>query len=307
MAEVITFGEAMVLMYGERGLPLAEATSFTRSVAGAEANVSVGLARLGHDVAWFGRVGDDPFGRVVLNTLRGEGVDVSRARVDPDAPTGLLVRDCLAERRISVAYYRAGSAGSRLDAADVDHDWIGGAKLLHVTGITAALSESARQATHAAVAAAKAAGVPVCLDPNLRFKLASAERWRELIEELAVHADLVLTGDEETSVIAGEEGERWFFERGAGLVVTKLGARGAKATDGRSSWEVPVWPVTAVDSVGAGDAFAAGFLSGWLRELPVPEALRVGARVAAFVVGTPGDQSGLPYLSEISGGADVDR
>ena len=307
MVDVITFGEAMVLMYGERGVPLAEVGSFTRGVGGAEANVAIGLARLGHEVAWFGRVGDDPFGKVVLSRLRGEGVDVSRAGIDAGAPTGLLVRDSLAERRISVAYYRAGSAGSRLDPTDVDHDWIGGARLLHVTGITAALSESALRATLAAIGAAKAAGVTVCLDPNLRFKLASVQRWRELIGELAVHADLVLTGEEETEVIAGEDGERWFLDRGARLVVTKLGARGARATDGRESWEVPVWPVTVVDPVGAGDAFAAGFLSGWLRGLEVPDSLRLGAKVAAFVVGTPGDNTGLPYMSEISGGADVDR
>ncbi|WP_328885182.1 sugar kinase [Streptomyces sp. NBC_00316] len=310
MPEVITFGEAMVVLHGPPGVPLSEATGFTRGVAGAEANVAVGLARLGHEAAWFGRTGDDAFGDVVLRTLRGEGVDVSRASLDPKAPTGLLVRDCHSSRRISVAYYRAGSAGSRLDPTDVDTSWLAGARVLHSTGITPALSDSAREATHRAVDAARAAGVTVSLDPNIRLKLAGPERWRELLRPLAGSADLVLTGEDEAELVSGRTKEAavdWFLEQGAELVVVKRGALGATATDGVSRWEIPVWPVTAMDPVGAGDAFDAGFLSGRLRGLDVPQSLGLAARVAAMVVASPGDLPGLPRLAELSGPGDADR
>src|SRR4051812_3116972 len=163
--DVVTFGEAMALMLAEPGVPLRRAHTFRRQVAGAESNVAVGLARLGHRVGWFGRVGADAFGDVVLATLRAEGVDVSRAVVDDTAPTGLLIRDCSAVRPTEVAYYRRGSADSRVAAPDVDPAYVAGAGWLHVSGITPVLSSSAGAATVAAVEAARDAGVRVCLDP----------------------------------------------------------------------------------------------------------------------------------------------
>ncbi|MGJ7908746.1 sugar kinase [Actinopolyspora sp. H202] len=296
--EVITFGETMGLLLAQQGQPLEHATGFRRSIAGAESNTAVGLARLGHRVGWFGRVGDDPFGRSALRTLRGEGVDVSRAVVDESLPTGLLVRDAHAHRPIEVCYYRSGSAGSALHEGDVDEEWIGGAGLLHLTGITAALSEDARAATERAVRAAREAGVPVSLDPNIRRKLAGIERWVELLRPLAEHADLVLTGLDEAEEISGCSGERatagWLLERGARLVVLKLGSRGAWATDGEREWFQRAAEVPAVDPVGAGDAFNAGFLSAHLRGIPVPEALSEAATVAGSVVQIPGDMDGLP-------------
>ncbi|MFC9331020.1 sugar kinase [Kitasatospora sp. NPDC057015] len=310
MPEVITFGEAMAVLHGPPAVPLAEVTRFTRTVAGAEANVAVGLARLGHAAAWFGRVGDDAFGQVVLRTLRGEGVDVSRAKVDADAPTGLLVRDCHDSRRISVAYYRSGSAGSRLSPDDVDAQWLGGAKLLHVTGITPALSSSALAATEHVLAAARAARVPVSFDPNIRLRLAPPERWRELLLPLARAAELVLTGQDEAELLSGRRGRAallWFLEQGAGLVVAKRGVQGAVATDGTQWWETPPWPVTAVDPVGAGDAFDAGFLSHRLRGHSVPDSLALAARVAALVVAAPGDLAGLPFAADLVGSGDTDR
>ncbi|SDO93420.1 2-dehydro-3-deoxygluconokinase [Actinopolyspora xinjiangensis] len=296
--EVITFGETMGLLLAQPGQPLEHATGFRRSLAGAESNTAVGLARLGHRVGWFGRVGDDPFGRSALRTLRGEGVDVSRVVVDGSLPTGLLVRDAHAHRPIEVCYYRSGSAGSALCDGDVDGEWIGRARLLHLTGITAALSDSARSATERAVRAAAEAGVPVSLDPNIRRKLAGTEQWGELLRPLADHAELVLTGLDEAETVSDRSGERaaatWFLERGAKFVVVKLGSRGAWATDGAEEWFQPAAEVPAVDPVGAGDAFNAGFLSGHLRGLPVPESLAEAATVAGSAVQIPGDMDGLP-------------
>jgi 2-dehydro-3-deoxygluconokinase len=313
--DVVTFGEAMALLLAEPGVPLRRAVSFRRQVAGAESNVAVGLARLGHRVGWYGRVGADAFGDAVLATLRAEGIDVSRAVVDDAAPTGLLVRDCSADRPTEVAYYRRDSAGSRLEPSDVDKYYIAVAGWLHVSGVTPVLSPTAADATTAAVEAARAAGVPVCLDPNVRRRLRPPDEAAKVLRPLVGHADVVVAGEEEAMLLTdagdvAEAGDR-LLDRGVRLVVVKRGARGAWATDGTSRFEVPAFPVRAVDPVGAGDAFAAGLLSALLRQVPVGRALREAAAVAALCVAAPGDLDGLPTAAErdayLEGGADVAR
>lgn len=313
--EVVTLGEVMSLLVTDPPRPLRSARSFTRSLCGAEANVAVGLSRLGHRAGWFGRVGDDPFGLSILDSLRSECVDVSRAIVDPSAPTGLLVRDSHPERRVSVLYWRRGSAASQLGPADVDASYIASARLLHVTGITPALSLTCHEAVMTAVETARSAGIPVCFDPNLRLKLWSAQRAAEVLGPLIGYADLVLTGEAEACRLSGQSGREgavaWFLEKGARLVVVKLGASGAWATDGTSEWLVSAYQVTAVDTVGAGDAFAAGYLARWLEGANVADCLEYAAVVAGMAVQMLGDIEALPYRSEVDAALaradDVDR
>ncbi|MDW5596609.1 sugar kinase [Conexibacter stalactiti] len=302
--EVVTFGEAMGLMLADDGLPLRRARRFHRTLAGAELNTAVGLARLGHRVAYAGRVGDDPFGEEVRATLLAEGVDAAGLRVDPSAPTGLLTRDRDGHRRIRVVYHRAGAAGSRLAPEDLAALPLAGARLLHVTGITPALSESARAATLAAVQAARGAGVTVSFDPNHRAKLWSREQAAPVLRELAGFAEIVLTSEEEGAWLASTLGlERiaaYFHDLGARIVVIKRGADGAHVSDDGVASDVSALPVGAVvDPVGAGDAFDAGFLSGWLDGLPAAEAARRGAACGAAVVQVAGDLEGLPTRSEL--------
>lgn len=311
--DVVTFGEALAVFLAEPQVPLAAATGFRRTVAGAELNVAVGLARLGHRVGWFGRVGADVLGESVVRALRAEDVDVSRVRRDP-AATGLLIRDCHTGRPAEVLYHRAGSAGSRLHPDDVDPAYVEGARVLHVSGITPVLGDDPRAATDTCVTAARAAGVSVSFDPNIRRKLCEPALAAEILRPLAAQADLVLAGEDEAELLSGRRGSDaagWFLDRGARLVVLKRGARGAWATDGHDTWEQPAHPVPVVDTVGAGDAFAAGLLSAWLRDVPPPAALREAALVAALVVNAAGDLDGLPTAAHrdalLSGGDDVDR
>jgi 2-dehydro-3-deoxygluconokinase len=313
--DVVTMGEAMALFVTEPALPLRSARTFWRSIAGAESNVAIGLCRLGHSAGWIGRVGDDPLGHALLDTLRGEGVDVSRAVVDASAPTGVLIRDRHAERPIHVIYHRRGSAGSRLDVTDVDVDYLAGAAVVHLTGITPALSASARAAVTHAAAAARSRGVDVCLDPNLRLKLWSGAEAAGVLPDLARHASVVLAGADEAMLLAGAHDERaaarWFLDHGVPLVVLKRGARGAWATDGDQEWACEAFPVTTVDVVGAGDAFAAGFLSARLAGAGVQRCLETGNAAGALCTQVPGDIEGLPTRADLDalldGHADVDR
>jgi 2-dehydro-3-deoxygluconokinase len=313
--DLVTFGEAMTLLLAEPGVPLRRAVTFRRQVAGAESNVAVALARLGHRVGWFGRVGADAFGDTVLAALRAEGVDVSRAVVDPDAPTGLLARDCSADRPTEVAYYRRDSAGSRLAPSDVDARYLAGAAWMHASGVTPVLSGTAADATVAAVEAAHAAGVQVCLSANVRRRLSPPPVAARVLRPLAARADVLVATEEEALLLADAGDLADAVDRllawGVGLIVITRGARGAWATDGAAHFEVAAFAVRAVDPVGAGDAFVAGLLSGLIRRLPAGEALREAAAVAALCVAAPGDLDGLPTAAErdayLEGGADVAR
>ncbi|MFJ3694999.1 sugar kinase [Streptomyces sp. NPDC090052] len=290
---VVTCGEAMLLMVAEPGTPLERATAFRRSVAGAESNVAAGLARLGHPVRWLGRVGDDPSGRAVLAQLRADGIDTSYAVTDPGAPTGLLLRDSHPARAIDVQYHRAGSAASRLAPDGLTPDLLGGAAIVHLTGITPMLSDSAHLATLRLFELAHEAGATVSFDPNVRLKLGSPERWREVVAPLLERADLVLAGEDELELLGGPAPRR-LLAAGARAVVVKHRDKSASCLTGDGHWQQPAFRVPVTDPVGAGDAFAAGFLSGVLRAEPYDVCLRTAAAVAALVVQCATDTDGLP-------------
>jgi 2-dehydro-3-deoxygluconokinase len=303
--DLVTFGELMTLLCAEPGRPLRSARKFDRSAAGAEANVAIGLCRLGHSAGWFGRVGDDALGRGALDTLRAEGVDVSCAVLDADAPTGILVRDVHTSRRIEVVYQRRASAGQRLSAGDVDPAYVASARLLHVTGITPALGPDASKALDHAVGIATDAGVTVSFDPNLRLKLwDDDDRARRTLGRLAGRAQIVLAGLAEAEFISGERGAApaatWFLDHGARCVAVKLGVDGSFVTDGRAEVASAGRPVHVLDPIGAGDAFAAGYLSAWLEGGDLASCAEKANLVAAMSMTAFGDFEGLPTERELA-------
>lgn len=295
MTEVVTCGEAMLLMMAAPGVPLARAESFHRSVAGAETNVAMGLARLGHPVAWLGRVGADPAGRAVLDQVRAAGVDTSHVIVDEAAPTGLLLRDSHPARPIDVQYYRSGSAAARLSAADMMLP--PGTRLVHITGITPMLSPAAREATGRLIELAREAGATLSFDPNIRRKLGDEDRWRETVGPLLSAADIVLAGSDELALLGRPDPAALLAER-PHTVVVKHEDKSATALTGETTCHQECFPVPLTDPVGAGDAFATGFLSAWLAGRDVKRALAEAAAVAAFVVQSATDVDGLPTAAE---------
>ena len=308
----------MVLLVAEQAGPLREATTFRRHVAGAESNVAIGLRRLGHTAGWVSRLGDDDFGRAVLFRIRGEGVDTSRVILDAAAPTAVFFRERhigSQARPIEVVYYRRGSAASRLSVADLDADYIRGARWLHLTGITPALSASCREAVFAAAEIARGAGLPVVLDPNYRSKLWTTDEARRVLRDLASRCDVVLPGLEEAELLTGESqpeaAARQLAASGPRTVVVKLGAQGALAVaDDRVIRAPALLLERVVDPVGAGDAFAAGLLAGLLRGLPIEAALDLANRCGAYAMTAPGDMEALPLWHEVAApwpGLDVRR
>ncbi len=310
--EVVTLGECLAALVATTPGSLAEATSFERHIAGAEANVAVGLARLGHAVAYVGRVGADGFGTAIVRRLRGEGVDVSPLAIDPDARTGIMIRERRTVGAAEVVYHRAGSAGSRLAPDDIDRavdaGVFDGARWLHLTGITPALSETARAATIRARDMAREADLTISLDVNLRRRLWSDAVAGATLRDLAATVDVVLGSPDELAVIADLDPDADPAELaatvstlGPSTVVAKLGPAGAL---GLESGAVPVLvPAIAVplvvDPVGAGDAFCAGFIAGRLDGADLETALRMGNACGALAVAAVGDQAGLPDRAEL--------
>ncbi|MDH2429924.1 sugar kinase [Sphaerisporangium sp. TRM90804] len=290
MTEVFTLGEALGVLSADR---LRHDTEARLDIGGAELTTAVGLARLDHSVCWLGRVGADEFGSRVVTVLRGEGIDVSHVQRDPAASTGLTVRQRRIGRAGHVVHYRGGSAGSRLGPGDIPARAVQAAKVLHLTGITPALSGTAWSAAHHAVKLAKDAGVTVSVDVNHRPALwADRQEAVEALAELAAGADVLFANAEELPLIEPVMGAA------RELVITR-GAKGASATVNGMRYDAPAAPVTVFDPDGAGGAFVAGYLSGLLEELHPTDRLRRGCALAAFTVTSPSSWQGLPTRAEL--------
>ena len=301
--DVVTLGETMVLLWPTGGESLEDAVTYERSLGGAESNLAIALARLGLRSRWISRLGDDAFGRYTRATLEREGVIVD-ARVDAGAPTAVFFKERVAHGPRRVYYYRRGSAASRMDPTDLTAAQFAGARLLHLTGITPALSAGCAATVDHAIALARAAGARVCVDPNVRPQL-----WPEsgagiaTLHALMARADLVLLGDEDAAYLFPGLSDTAVLGAvcalGPRMVVLKLGARGARAVVDGEEMSVAPYPVTVVDSVGAGDGFDAGFIAGLVRGDPLPRCLALGARVGAAAVAMTGDWEGYPTSHDL--------
>jgi 2-dehydro-3-deoxygluconokinase len=285
---VLTVGETMALLdpVGDGALRLD--MPLTLRFAGAESNFAIALARLGVRVAWVSRLGRDPLGDMIELGLGREDVDLRWTRRD-DAPTGLFLK-WRSDGRSHVAYYRAGSAASRLRPEDVPDEALDGVRLVHLTGITMAISESGRELVLDLARRARERGAHVLFDPNFRPALpdtpeAAAARQHDLLP----YVDWYLCGEGEARLL-------WRDAKIPARTVIRVGERGA-IVDGV---EVPC-PRTAqvVDEVGAGDAFAAGFAYGLLQGWTPAECARAGNVIAAGALAGTGDWETLPRLAEV--------
>ncbi|MER6787839.1 sugar kinase [Streptomyces sp. NPDC000658] len=297
VVDVVALGESMVALLPTRPGRLADVPSFDRGIGGAESNVVCALAAAGHPARWVSRVGADGFGDHLVETIGSYGVDVSRVRRDPDRPTGVYFRTAgdRAGDDHEVAYYRAGSAASAMSAGAVDLDAVRAGRVLHLTGITAALSATClgllRELT------APRPGRPlVSFDVNHRPRLWTDGNSPRVLLELARGADLVFVGEDEAADVWGLDDVDAVRHAlpGPEVLVVKQGARGATVFDREHVLHVPAPRVDVVAAVGAGDAFAAGFLSATLRGLPARDRLRHGHLTAAAALTVPGDLAPPP-------------
>lgn len=281
---------------------LRHAGSLRLKVGGAESNVAIAVSRLGLSSRWLSRLGDDELGHLVLGTVASEGVDVDGVAIGTGERTGLYLRDT-AVNQVRVHYYRENSAASRLRPGGVDEAALTATDVLHVTGITPGLSADAAAFVRWATAAARDAGARISFDVNYRSKLWEPDTARVALESHIGDADLVFVGDEEARALWADDdivtlGDR-FGALGAQEVVVKHGPNGA------SHWrdgDITVgegYVVDQVDPVGAGDAFAAGYLAACAWGHAPAESLRMANAMGAICVTAAGDYEGLPDRREL--------
>ncbi|WP_159944168.1 sugar kinase [Nocardiopsis sp. FR6] len=291
--DVVCVGETMAVL--SCAGPLGAGTGLVVGTGGAESNVAVALARLGHTAAWVSRVGADPFGRIVTESVAGAGVDVRGVVVDPDRPTGLYVKDT-APGGAGVLYYRSGSAASELSAADADRVRARGARVVHLSGITPALSARAAALVGRLLDRGSGDGALRSFDVNHRPALWPPDTAGPVLLGLARRADVVFVGRDEAERLWGTPGPEDVRAvlPGVPVLVVKDAEHGATCFGADGSVFAPSPPVDVVEAVGAGDAFAAGFLSGLLDGLPVELRLRLGHAAAGAVLRSPGDTLEAP-------------
>lgn len=305
--DVVTIGEAMAMFVARETGELAAAESFIKRIAGAELNVAIGLARLGLNVGWVSRVGDDSFGRFTCQQLDKERVDRRQVTVDKRYPTGFQLKSKVEDGSDPlVEYFRKGSAASHLSLEDFDHDYFASARHLHLSGVAAAISDSSLELSKYAAKEMRSLGKTISFDPNLRPVLWSSEQ--EMVKQLnllAEYADWVMPGEKEGKILTGysqpEAMADFWLDKGVKAVVIKTGCDGAwyKIAQGDKGQVAAVNVEQVVDTVGAGDGFAVGVISALLEGKSLPQAITRGNRIGSMAIQVIGDSEGLPTRAEL--------
>ncbi|GAB3263970.1 sugar kinase [Arthrobacter pigmenti] len=293
--DAVTVGEAMMMVTPTQPSPLEEADTFSMNVGGAESNVAMYLAGLGHRVSWLGNVGNDPLGRIIMRELHAWGVDTIDVSTEAGSRTGVYFKDP-GESRTNVYYYRDGSAATLLSPEVLKSPCLSEAQVLHLSGITAALSQSCLELLQAAINDRVLGSKLISFDVNYRPGLWSATEAGPLLAALANRSDLVFVGLDEAQTLWGCESAADVREvlPKPDTVVLKDDARGASSLRQQGNHFVTAPHIDVVEPVGAGDAFAAGYLAGLLRGIDERDRLRMGHLLAAQALGVTGDQAPVP-------------
>ncbi|MDQ0197798.1 sugar kinase [Neobacillus ginsengisoli] len=303
--DVITFGEAMAMFMADHPGPLHEVSQFQLELAGAETNVAIGLSRLGFRSAWVSKVGNDAFGKFVIERLKKENVDINQVLFDDYYPTGFQLKSKVLTGDPEVQYFRKGSAASHLSVTDFNKDYFKSARHLHLTGIPLALSAEMREFAKHSLSFMKNQGRSVSFDPNLRPTLwSSTEEMVRQTNEIAFQSNFVLPGMSEGELLTGFKNPHdiasFYLEKGVELVIIKLGEAGAFFKSHAEEGTVEGFKVREViDTVGAGDGFAVGVISGLLDCLDIQDVVLRGNAIGSLAVQAPGDNDGYPTKSQL--------
>lgn len=313
MTDVVTLGETMVLFQPSSQGKITDSQYFLKSIGGAESNVALALARLNHPVRWISKLGNDPFGKLILRTLQAENVNVEHVITDSENPTAVFFKEARPLRDPAVYYYRKHSAASHLSIDDFDDQWLLGARHLHMTGITPALSHDTFLLTEAIMKRARELGLTVSFDPNIRFKLWSKEEAKEKLLRLLPYSTIFMPGEDELAFLypeveSTEDAIKQIHELGVDLIVIKKGEQGSYASLKGKTIVKPAFKIEhVIDSVGAGDAFCAGLLhellKGDLKNITLSQlelALVTANTMGAYATQFKGDWEGAPTEEELN-------
>lgn len=304
---VMLIGEPMGLFIAKQEGPLDSVGEYSFAVAGAEFNVAVGMARLEHKVTYITKLGNDPFGKHIVHLLKDNQIGSEFVLYSDSNSTGFMLKSRVSKGDPEIFYFRRGSAASTLNTQDIQNLDFSGYSHLHVTGILPALNLTTRQMVFDLMEAARKSGLFITFDPNLRPQLwEDKETMIQTINQLAAKADIVFPGETEGEILMGssdpEKISDFYLSFGAKAVVTKTGSKGAFVATAQQRYAVPGFVVEKViDTVGAGDGFAAGTISALMEGLSLQEAVKRGNAVGAIQVMSRGDNDGLPSREKLAG------
>lgn len=305
MNDIITIGDAMITFNPNAKGPLRFVHTFERKVGGAELNVAIGCSRLGLKAGWISRLGNDEFGKYILNFVRGEGIDVSEVKLESNYSTSLNIKEIMEDGSGSTFYYRANSPTETLTKETISEDYIKNAKLLHVTGVFPAVNPKKNvDLVLSIIKQAKQHGLIISFDPNIRLKLWNKEEAKEALVKFLPYVDIFLTGIEEAELLLGTKDPKEIIEKCKQYdiehVAIKLAEKGSIGYFNGDYVEAEsIKPKKVVDTVGAGDGFDAGYIYGVLHKWSLEKTLRFANTIGSMVVSVSGDNEGLPELDDV--------
>lgn len=303
--DLITIGEALVIFSPQDAGPLRFVNNFTKSIGGAEANVAIALSRLGYQTGWISALGNDEFGRYISYALQGDKVDVSQVTYNDNLPTGLLFKEHYQNANPNVYYYRNSAAITQINPAQLDNTYIQSSKIVHVTGILPALSKNCQEITFRILEQAKQNKQIISFDPNLRMKLwQDKEHAKQTLLKMVSYADIIFPGLDEAEFLLGTSDISHICNKlhnlGCKIVVLKLGKDGCLISENNQHIYVKGYPPHRfIDSVGAGDGFAAGFLAGILGKKTLQECGELANGVGSMATMVRGDSEGYPTMNQL--------
>lgn len=303
--EILLVGEPMGLFISQETGEFEDVDGFYLKIAGAEFNVAVGIQRLGHKPSFMTKLGDDPFGRKIIKAMKEYGIATDLIINSEERPTGFMFKSKVTTGDPKIFYFRKGSAASTLSGKDVENLDYSKYDIVHITGITPALTKDTKEATEMMIKKAKENGLTISFDPNLRPQLwNSQEEMRECINNFASQSDIFLPGINEAKILIGETDPekiaQKYLEMGAKAVVVKVGADGSYYANQEEQGFVKGFKATeVVDTVGAGDGFAVGILSALREGKSLKEAALRGNAIGAIQVMSIGDNEGMPTTAEL--------
>jgi len=302
---IMLVGEPMGLFIAQEEGSLEDVKTFSSAVAGAEFNVAVGLSRLGFGVSYLTKLGRDPFGSRIVKTMEQNNIDTSLITYSEDRATGFMLKGKTSHGDPQVHYFRKNSAASSICKEDIDKIDFAGCGILHLTGILPPLSQTTMEAAAYLMRKARKSGLTVFFDPNLRPRLWPDEHTMvETLNELAAQSDYFLPGYKEGDVLIGTSDPQkiaeYYLDLGVKAVIVKVGKKGAYAATRQREFYSPTYHAEKiVDTVGAGDGFAAGVISAYAEGLSLEEAVRRGNAIGTIQVMSEGDNEGLPTKDQL--------
>ena len=304
--KIMLVGEPMELFIAQTEGALENVPSFSSAVAGAEFNVAVGLSRLGHSVGYLSKLGKDPFGKHIAQVMEENGIGSSLICYSEENFTGFMMKSKVSHGDPEIFYFRKNSAASTISCADIDQVDFSKFGFLHMTGIFPALSDITLESAEYLINRARKSGLTLSFDPNLRPQLwRSSEKMVSTINKFAENVDYFLPGTKEGEILMGsrdpEKIADFYLEKGAKNVVVKLGPNGAYLKNRQTSFYSPAFQEDRfVDTVGAGDGFAAGLISSIAEGLLLEDAVRRGNAIGTIQIMSVGDNNGLPTREELA-------